>query len=72
MAFYVYENWRRKKAVVHKSDCPWCNFGKGIQQIDNGLNSRWLGEFPTLDKAISEAKMTNQPIKFCKKCTPLD
>src|SRR5436309_2904690 len=30
-SFYIYENWQAgsHKAVIHRSDCPYCNNGKG-------------------------------------------
>ncbi len=71
MEFYVYENWTQKKAVIHRGNCGYCQFGKGKNPTDSGKHGRWLGGFETFDEAATASHNTGQPHRRCKVCDPL-
>jgi len=71
MEYWVYENWRRKKAVVHFANCGACKYGRGMHDFNSsGKNCRWLGSYSTLEEAIVVAKQTMQPYRLCGLCDP--
>jgi len=72
MPFYVYENWTAEhKAVVHTGRCGYCNDGKGCHRLKLGKkNGRWLGPFPTLEKAWTAAVNTRRPARG-HRCTSI-
>jgi len=45
MSYYVYQNWHRKRALVHQSNCGQCKNGQGTQPHDSGHNGKWHGPF---------------------------
>ena len=36
MRYFVYENWTRNKAVIHRAECSHCNDGRGTHEHDSG------------------------------------
>jgi hypothetical protein len=51
--YWVYENWRRKRARMHRADCASCNDGKGKQPEDSGRSGHWLGPFSEREAAVT-------------------
>ncbi len=41
MSYWVYENWTRDRARLHRAECGYCNDGRGTQPADSGRNGRW-------------------------------
>ena len=69
MAFYVYENWTHKKAIVHLGRCRHCNHGQGIHVRDSGRNGRWLGPYESEDQCLQVAKSLNRrDTRTCNIC----
>jgi F-type H+-transporting ATPase subunit beta len=71
MSFYVYENWTHKRARLHRSDCPYCNHGRGTQPSQSARNGRWHA--PQLDRtrAFDLLRATRQPdLAPCAHCNP--
>ncbi|MDD3183485.1 MAG: hypothetical protein PHD48_11885 [Alphaproteobacteria bacterium] len=69
MSFWVYENWTHKKAIVHKSDCSYCNGGRGVHSERSDKNGKWHGPFPDREAAFKYARTTNrEDIRACNVC----
>ena len=51
--FYAYDNHHRDRARVHRSECPWCNHGQGVQGGSSGANDQWHGPFTTAEDAYA-------------------
>jgi 4-hydroxy-tetrahydrodipicolinate synthase len=51
--FFVYENWQAgpRKAVLHRSNCPQCNHGKGRPAGHDPAHARWHGPYTTIVEA---------------------
>lgn len=43
MDFYVYQNWHRERARLHRGECRHCREGQGSQPVDSGRNGKWHG-----------------------------
>ena len=68
-AYWVYENWIWKKAVVHTASCGYCNDGQGMHAQKSNRNGQWLGAYDTRAAAFEAARATGQPdIRACKSC----
>lgn len=68
--FYVYGNWTRKRACVHRGDCSMCNDGRGKQPIDSGKNGEWSGPY-VRDAAFAKAKSYGYAdVSACSFCRP--
>lgn len=71
-SFWVYENWVRNKAIVHRADCGSCNYGKGIHGSPTTKSSTWRGPFASANVAYEEAKsLRRDRTEGCKHCCPL-
>ena len=70
MAFWVYENWTVKKAMVHRGECSHCNDGRGTHPGSSDRNGKWHGPFSTLAAATQAAARTGQPVSRCGHCKP--
>lgn len=71
MSFHVYQNWHRKRALVHRSHCSHCNNGQGKQPQDSGRNGKWHGPFS--GKAAAAAFMQTfgyAETDLCRVCNP--
>lgn len=51
MAFWVYENWQRKRARAHVAECPFCKDGVGTQGATAEVSGRWT-RHQTLEEAV--------------------
>lgn len=69
MTYHIFENdngW----TMVHKSNCPFVNHGKGTQRKARGEQGRWHGPYPTYQDAQESAQKMKGSIHPCKKCKP--
>lgn len=68
MAYWTYENWvAENKAVIHRSDCRFCNDGGGTgRNVLGERNGRWRGPYETLDEVESAARGTGRPVRNCR------
>ncbi|MFQ5688367.1 MAG: hypothetical protein ACE5GV_17095 [Candidatus Scalindua sp.] len=68
--YYVYHNWTAEKggkAIIHASNCSFCNNGQGIHNSGFTKNGKWLGPFATKQQAVEAANKTGaKRIAFCK------
>jgi hypothetical protein len=72
MAYFVYENWVRDKAIVHQAACVFCNEGHGLWGSRNTKSSTWHGPYDTADAALRKAKSCRRTrTEGCEKCSPL-
>lgn len=70
--FYVYENWVRDKAIVHRSDCSFCNEGNGLHGSRTTKSSTWHGPYETPAAAMTGAKRCRRTrTEGCATCSPL-
>lgn len=53
MRFYIYENWQAgpHKTVIHRSDCGYCNDGRGRVGGYDPQHAQWRGPYATLAEA---------------------
>ena len=69
--FYAYDNHHRDRARVHRSECPWCNHGQGVQGGSSGANDQWHGPFDSAEDAY--ARVSNRSnVGYCAFCRPQD
>ena len=69
--YYIYENWTaEKKAVIHKSNCSYCNDGEGTKQGNaTNLNGKWHGGFDNYEEALRVANsLENREVRKCGFC----
>jgi hypothetical protein len=71
-AFFVYENWVRDKAIVHRSSCSFCNVGNGLHGSRQTKSSTWHGPFETATAALDAAKKCRRSrTEGCSTCSPI-
>ena len=69
--YWVYENFRNERAVVHESTCRHCNSGRGRGERADPENGRWRGPFATKEDAKALAEGTGRKtVKDCEHCSP--
>lgn len=69
MAYYVYENLVRNKAIVHRGDCGSCNEGTGINGRPQNDRHIWHGPIPTRAAALQLAESTGRKdVRECQHC----
>lgn len=61
MTYWVYENWRHKRARIHKSECSQCNNGRGKRGTNTSGSGRWLGPYESRDHASRMMHSIDQP-----------
>lgn len=70
--YWVYENWIRNKAIVHRGECGSCNQGSGIHGARTTKSSTWHGPFESSSLALAQAKLyKRERTEGCKHCVPL-
>jgi hypothetical protein len=70
-AYYVYENWTRKRSRIHRAECSFCNDGMGVQSADSGNNGMWHGPYTDRALAFKKAESFGYPeIRRCEQCRP--
>ena len=71
MDYRIYENWRaEQKAVIHRSNCSFCNDGRGVHPGSSDRNGQWHGPYSTLPAANQAAIRTGRPVRRCGHCKP--
>ena len=65
--YWIYEDIVLSWVRVHRSDCLWCNDGRGLNNIGPSNNSRWHSPFTDPDKAFGYAKALGR--RDTAKCT---
>lgn len=71
MKYWVYENWLHNRAIIHKSDCSFCNEGKGRHPNKkyNSQRGHWLGPFKDKLEAQTVASRTKkEEVHDCGHC----
>lgn len=71
MKYYVYENWLHDKAIIHKSDCAYCNEGKGRfpNKKYNPKRGHWQGPFKNHQEAQAVASNSKKKeVRDCLRC----
>ena len=68
--YRVYENWTVKRARIHRSECPHCNYGRDTHSTANEHNGKWHGPFATAAIATQAAQLTGQLVSRCAICKP--
>ena len=72
MSFWVYENWVRDKAIVHRASCAFCNDGNGLHGSRQTKSSTWHGPFETGADALDVAKSCRRTrTDGCSACSPI-
>lgn len=70
LPYWVYENRTRKKAIAHRAECSFCNYGRGLHGGGRSASGEWT-PFSDRQIALSYARSTQQPdIRFCANCAP--
>jgi hypothetical protein len=70
--YFVYENWSRDKAIVHRGDCSFCNGGNGLHGARTTNSSTWYGPYDTPQEALTKAKACRRGrTEGCAICGPL-
>jgi hypothetical protein len=71
VTYYVYENWHRKRTLVHRSSCSHCKYGQGTQPHDSGINGKWHGPFDSKGAAVALMQSFGySELGLCKVCNP--
>lgn len=69
--FYVYHNWVHGYAMIHFSDCPHCNEGRGTQSNARGVAGEWMpGLYEAFGQARRAAQATGREVRICGHCQP--
>jgi F-type H+/Na+-transporting ATPase subunit beta len=69
MSYYVYENWARERARVHRGECGFCNHGRGSQTSSSERNGRWHGPYFDQSIAVTHAsQLKRRDTKVCSYC----
>lgn len=68
--FYVYEDDPTNRARVHRGECRYCNYGKGLRG-QRDPNNRWRGPYPTSESAFDFARsLRKKDTAGCGVCNP--
>lgn len=69
--FFVYDNWVRSKAIVHRGICSFCNNGNGLHGKRATKSSTWHGPYLVVADARSKAKsLRRDRTDDCQSCDP--
>lgn len=72
MAYWVYENWVRDKAIVHAAACSFCKQGNGSHGSRTTKSSTWHGPYETAAGALAKASgLRRTRTEGCSICSPL-
>lgn len=68
--FWAYENWVADghKALVHRGECGFCNYGAGVHGGGQTRNGRLLGPFSSTEDAIAAAERAGARVRECTRC----
>ncbi|GAB3698589.1 hypothetical protein GCM10027592_23780 [Spirosoma flavus] len=72
---YFYAYYRTPKITLHLEDCPFCNYGRGLQtNVLGNAMGRWHGGFFSYEEAKDAAQKLEEKLKTgavtCKRCRP--
>lgn len=71
MVFHVYENWVHRYAGVHRSECSFCNHGRGTHGATAKTPAgQWHGPFNSANEALAVARATGFEVRLCSFCAP--
>jgi len=70
MDFYLYQNWHRQRGKIHRGECPSCNHGRGIHEVDSGKYGKWLGPFSREEAFKRAGELGISDMTRCQKCDP--
>ncbi|HTK83954.1 MAG TPA: hypothetical protein VL625_02615 [Patescibacteria group bacterium] len=71
MSYWVFDSWSLGKAIIHKSECAFCEEGTHRQGTRDSNNGNWRGPFSERDEAFVLAKsLTRKIIRGCGTCAP--
>jgi hypothetical protein len=70
--YWVYENWTHDRARVHKSECTFCNDGRGVHaEVIDKRNGTWHGPYADRAAAFNDAVKTGRASnRGCAVCDP--
>lgn len=69
--YWVYENWVRSKAIVHRGECSFCNHGNGLHGSRTTKSNTWHGPFESASAAMHDAKRRKRDrTEGCQTCAP--
>ena len=71
MNYWVYENWPVSKsgqARVHREDCKFCNFGRGVRGKPSTRNGAWYGPFDSVDETQAVRLKKPRVVEKCSVC----
>lgn len=70
-SLWVYDNRVHKFARVHRSECTFCQGGRGLHDRGSrAVAGGWLGPFLTWEEALAAATRTGRDVSTCSVCTP--
>ena len=68
--YYVYEDRKGRRAIIHQSVCPYCIRGRRAQSAAGARAGQWLGPFHDFREAQDAAHYTRLRVSICKACRP--
>ena len=69
MEFWIYENTIHRKVRIHRTECSFCNNGRGIHGGGKTQSGNWFGPFADLERAVKTAQQRRQPdTRECEIC----
>lgn len=69
--YWVFFNKHHKYARMHRSECVFCDEGRGLHHRPNrSAASSWLGPYGSSLEAMRVAEGTGQPASACSACAP--
>ncbi len=69
-AYWLYDNWHRSRARVHRASCVWCNDGEGFHGTSGSTVGQWL-PFDTYAQAAGAAMDAGRTdTADCPNCQP--
>lgn len=66
--FWVYENWTRQRAILHRGTCGSCQRGRGMWGGGKTPNGQWHGPFDSEEAARSVPLKPAREVKACGLC----
>jgi hypothetical protein len=68
--YFVYENWTHERARIHKSECGYCNDGRGTQAGSSNRNGKWHGPYDREGAFNAAKRLDRGDTKSCPNCAP--
>ena len=71
MSYWVFDSWSLRKAIIHKSECAYCEGGTHRQGTPESNNGSWQGPFVIRDEAFALGKsLGRKTMRGCGTCAP--